>query len=124
MRRREIEHRLRQIGAPEPPPALRDRVMREAAAVVPSSAVGSGPADRVWYSAAWRAAWVAGIAALLLTEVVVVRSVERRFRSPGRASENPIQDVVRELGLAPDWRLRVAPSPSRSSMAETWLDLR
>jgi hypothetical protein len=98
MKLTDIEHRVRQVTWPAPPPDLRDRVL-SASSVVAQPITWS---DRMWFSRAWR---LSAAAAVLVCVVVELSGSSRSARVPpspqALAEARMADDTGREAGLPP-----------------------
>lgn len=92
---------LRRFAPPRAPIALRERVFAEARVAMTSSVVASRT-DRIWFSLAWRLAWVATIVACVLVEASFVRATRpaRADVRPGGAASREVEAAAAAIGFS------------------------
>ena len=91
---------LRSFAPPRASEALRGRVLA-ASRVAVALAVRPARTDRIWYSTAWRLAWVGALAALIVLETLSMRGAGGNGRS-GRSEPAAIPEsaaAAEALGL-------------------------
>ena len=112
MKLTDIEHRVRQVPWPAPPPDLRARVL-SAVSVVGQPITWS---DRMWFSRAWRLSAVAAALVVVGLEYLsgVPRSAELAPAPQALVEARAVDEIGRQAGLPSD----VAESLAGRSLAE------
>jgi len=104
MKRIDVEDRVRRIAWPEPPAALRKRVL--------STARFAGApvtwADRVWYSRRWRLATAAAIVSAIALASMPGSDVPRFTPLTNAPVSQAIDEIGNELGLPSDLTFTLA----------------
>ncbi len=101
MNRPGVSDPLARFAPPRVSDALRERVLVAARSAIVASPSATR-ADRIWFSPAWRVAWVAALAALAALEVVSVRGIDamRGGHGSSQATTGEADAAATELGLS------------------------
>ncbi len=97
MKRKDIEHRVREASSPRPSPQLRDRVLSAAVVSVPSITWS----DRVWFSRTWRLSAVAVVLAVIVLDEMSGVAPSADVPADAIAEAQVIDDASWPPGLPP-----------------------